>query len=165
MSNNKKSTYEKLFGKDDIFSDSVLDEMQKRESYGIAFKLFRAMYLIFLFGGMAMYCVGVGLENIPLCIAGLAVFAAAALFEVLYAGFTSARGIMPENFMNKNTGKAWIKWTVYLIMYFLLFVLVLDTDSFNWFIIPLWIVACVYRILICCFSERNKKVREKMLDE
>ncbi len=162
MNNSKKSIYEKLFGSDDIFSDSGLDEMQKRESYGIAFKLFRVMYLIFLFGGMAIYCVGVGLENKPLYISGFVVFTAAALFEVLYAGFTSARGIMPENFMNKNIGKAWIKWTVYLILYFLLSVLMLDTD---WFIIPLWIVMCVYRILICCFAERNKKVREKMLDE
>ncbi len=162
MSNNKKSTYERLFGSDDIFSDSGLDEMQKRESYGIAFKLFRAMYFIFILGGLAMYCVGVGLQNIPLYIAGLAVFAAAVLFEILYAGFTSARGIMPENFMNKNIGKAWIAWVVILIAYFILYVLILDTD---WYIAPPWIVLCVYRLLIFFFAERNKKVREKMLDE
>lgn len=162
MNSNKKSTYEILFGKDDIFSDGGLDEMQKRESYGIAFKLFRAMYFIFILGGLAMYCVGVGLENIPLYIAGIAVFAAAALFEILYAGFTSARGVMPENFMNRNAGKAWIAWLLILIMYFILYVLMLDTD---WYIYPLWIVLCVYRLLICFFANRNKKVREEMLDE
>ncbi len=162
MSNNKKSTYEILFGKDDIFSDGGLDEMQKRESYGIAFKLFRAMYFIFLVGGIAMCCVGVGLENIPLYIAGLAVFDAAVLFEILYAGFTSSRGVMPENFMNRNAGKGWIVWLVILIMYFILYVLMLDTD---WYIAPPWIVLCVYRMLICFFANRNKKVREKMLDE
>ncbi len=159
MSNNKKSIYEILFGKDDIFSDSGLDEMQKRESYGIAFKLFRVMYLIFLFGGMVIYCVGVGLENKPLYISGIAVFAAAALFEILYAGFTSARGVMPENFMNRNTGKARVVWIIILIMYF---ILMMDTD---WYIAPPWIVLCVYRLFIFFFAERNKKVREKMLDE
>lgn len=162
MNNNKKSTYEKLFGKDDIFSDSVLDEMQKRESYGIAFKLFRAMYFIFILGGLAMYCVGVGLENIPLYIAGIAVFAVAALFEILYAGFTSARGVMPENFMNKNAGKTWIAWVFILIMWLFMFVFALDTE---WYIAPLWIVLCVYRLLICFFANWNKKVRDKMLDE
>lgn len=162
MSNNKKSTYEKLFGSDDIFSDSGLDEMQKRESCGIAFKLFRIMYFTFLLGGTVIYCVGAGLENKPLFYTGCAVFAVAALFEILYAGFTSARGVMPENFMNRNTGKAWITWLVILIMYFILYVLVLDTD---WYIYPLWIVLCVYRLLICFFANRNKKVREKMLDE
>lgn len=162
MSNNKKSTYEKLFGRDDIFSDGNLDEMQKRESYGIAFKLFRAMYFIFLAGGMAMYCVGVGLENIPLVIAGIAVFAVAALFEILYAGFTSARGVMPENFMNKNAGKIWIAWSVILIIWLFMFVFALDTE---WYLVPLWIVLYVYRMLICFFANRNKKVREKMLDE
>ncbi len=161
MSNNKKSTYEKLFGSDDIFSDSGLDEMQKRESYGIAFKLFRAMYFIFLVGGIAMYCVGVGLENMPLYIAGIAVFAAAALFEILYAGFTSARGIMPENFERKYIGKVWIVWLVILLIWCFMFA----SSTSVWFCAPLWILLCVYYLVLHIFAKRNKKVREKMLDE
>ncbi len=161
MSNNKKSIYEKLFGKDDIFSDGGLDEMQKRESYGIAFKLFRVMYLIFLFGGMAIYCVGVGLENKPLYISGIAVFDAAALFEVLYAGFTSSRGIMPENFERKYIGKVWIVWLVILLIWCFMFA----SSTSVWFCAPLWILLCVYYLVLHIFAKRNKKVREKMLDE
>ncbi len=162
MSNNKKSTYERLFGSDYIFDDSVLDEMQKRESYSIAFKLFRVMCTTFLLFGIAICCVGTGFENMQLYIAGIAATAFAITFGILYAGFTASKGIMPENFMKKNTGKAWIIWTVILIVYFILYVLILDT---GWLIVPLWVLMCIDRMLMCFFAERNKKVREKMLDE
>ncbi len=161
MSNNKKSIYEKLFGSDDIYSDGSLDEMQKRESYGIAFKLFRVMGIVFAVFAMTLYCVGAWLESSPLIIFAVAAVALDLSFELLYAGFTSSRGIMPENFEKKNSGKIWIVWLVTLLIWCFMFA----SSTSVWYCAPLWILVCVYHLVMHIFARRNKKVRDKMLDE
>lgn len=105
--NNQYNTYDKAAG-DSLLSDGELDEMQRSESYGIAFKIFRAMFYTCLMLSLIIVIMSDGIKSVPLTVMGLILMTVLYGFYVLYAALTAAKGIMPEGFAKRCAKKSFV---------------------------------------------------------
>lgn len=164
MNNNeKKDTYDKLFGSDGtIFSESGFDEMQKARNYEIGFRIFRVFFWAAYFMAAAVMVMAMFAESKLIMAVGAAFVAVCDIFYLLYAAKVSSLGAMNLSFAKRMSQQS------ILIAYIFIGVIWTINAFLNAVVrssaIVIILTSVLYIGLHIC-AKRNMKVLEKMLKD
>ena len=154
-----KTTKEKFLQKpyDDIIDDLNLDEMQKSETYKIAFGLFHFTFWSILIFSLAMLIFGsINETSHLLCISSILLLILDMGIYIVFAVRTSSKGIMNQKFASKAGNKKTVIW--YLILAVIYIDIFKEDVYFSAYFGIVYITMCIIAVM----AARNNKVLEKL---
>lgn len=140
----------------DIINDNNLDEMQKSETYRIAFGIYHYSYWIMIVLALAMVSAGGITSSTITAVFGIILHILNCAMYLVYAAGTSSKGIMNQKFASRAGKKEnFIGYITLGILYFCLF-------KDNYFYINMYIAVFYISVGIASlFAIRNNRIVQK----